>query len=292
MRELVLAVLLVVSIACTAAPKETVELAEIVDQQIAQMQVSHERFVSLYYSKLRDDVNRFIEERFIPTLLEIAIDPERTDAGAEFRRDLDQAYRLATVDPEAVGIAIDENRVTDPALREALQAAVEQAIAKGRAELGGVLIDFSQGIAEQIEAQRREMLTPINEQEAFVLAHLREGYADLQRGSAAIKAYLVSVVKLREERDAVLRKLGLLETQRKLVRAAVAASDDASKLLETAEDADAGIASFLEALESAKEDFRRIAEGQDGDESEEREKSKPEEEPVPEEVEATEEEGP
>ena len=51
---------------CASAPKATVELAEITDQQVIELQKSHTKFVKLYYGKLRDDVNRFVDEKWTP----------------------------------------------------------------------------------------------------------------------------------------------------------------------------------------------------------------------------------
>jgi hypothetical protein len=58
--RVVLICLLILTVGCASAPKQTVELAEIVDSQIAEMQTSHEKFVRLYYDKIRSDVERFM----------------------------------------------------------------------------------------------------------------------------------------------------------------------------------------------------------------------------------------
>lgn len=47
----------VVLCGCIRAPVATVELSEIVNEQIAAMQKSHESFVTLYYDQLRTDVD-------------------------------------------------------------------------------------------------------------------------------------------------------------------------------------------------------------------------------------------
>ena len=62
-RFTILLSIIIVIAGCTTAPRETIELAEIVDYQIAEMQVSHEKFVHLYYDKLRDEVDYFLENR-------------------------------------------------------------------------------------------------------------------------------------------------------------------------------------------------------------------------------------
>jgi hypothetical protein len=238
---------------CASAPRETVELAEIVDRQIAEMQASHEKFVRLYYGKLRDDVDHFMEQKWIPQFLANAV--EGTGPSSEqFRNDLDMAYKLATLDWESVEI----DRIQDDDVKQVVRGALKKLVAQEQATLGMVLLDFSKAAQEQISKRRKSLIQPIDEQEGYVLDQLRAGYADLQRGSTAIKGYLMSVVDLVEQRDVILRKVGALETQRKMMDVAVALSDGAVRTLDVAEAADEGITEFLERMKRAKDELENI----------------------------------
>lgn len=287
----ILAVLTVVGAACvggscTSAPKETVELSEIIDQQIAQMQVSHEGFVRLYYASLRGNVESFMEERWIPTFLneillgntqqedpeseapeidlsglegnddEDTVSPPAGDGGGDepkltneerFRRDLDRAYRLSKIDWKTV---VDTSDL-DPDLQEAVTGAIQVMVEVENANLGQVMMNFSRATQKQINERRASLLRPIDDQEAMVLEKLREGYADLQRGSATIKAYLASVVKLAEERDAVAEKLGILDAQRGILENAMRASERAASALTSVKNNDEAIGEFLSLLGGA-----------------------------------------
>ncbi len=257
--------------ACVSAPKETVELSEIVDEQIARMQVSHEGFVRLYYASLREDVNTFMEERWIPTFLQEVLTPveaglridlseledpggeaaEREEAAASpgldltglgaddrpsdeerFRRDLDKAYRMSKVDWAQL---VDASDLDDPELAEAVAGAVRHLVEEKHANLGAVMMNFSRATQRQINKRRASLLRSIDEQEAQVLERLRAGYADIQRGSATIKGYLASVVQLAEEQEAIARKLGVLDARQEFLQAAMQAGDGAAKALATGE---------------------------------------------------------
>jgi hypothetical protein len=239
---------------CASAPRETVELAEIVDRQIAEMQASHEKFVRLYYGKLRDDVDHFMEQKWIPQFLANVV--EGTGPSSEqFRNDLDMAYKLATLDWES---AVQIDGIQDENVRRAVRGALETLVAQEQATLGMVLLDFSEAAQEQINKQRKLLVQPIDEQEGYVLDQLRAGYADLLRGSTAIKGYLMSVVDLVEQRDVILRKVGALETQRKMMDLAVGLSDGAVRTLDVAEEADEAVTEFLERMKRAKDELESI----------------------------------
>jgi hypothetical protein len=246
----ILVCLLIVTVGCVSVPKQTVELAEIVDSQITEMHTSHEKFVHLYYEQIRNDVDRFMEEKWIPQFLSNLIEGTGKNS-KQFRADLDVAYKLASRDwIDSVQIS----GISDNDVNKSVREALEKLSSKEKARLGMVLIDFSKAAQEQINKKRKSLIDPLNEQERYVLDQLRESYADLQRGSAAIKGYLVSAVKLVEQRDEVSQKIGLLKAQKKIITSAVGLSDKAAKALKTAEKANDGISKFIEIIGKVKGD--------------------------------------
>ncbi len=223
--------------ACASAPKQTVELAEAVNQQIAHMQTSHEEFVRLYYSGLRSDVDEFMAQKWTPQFLSNVISGQG-EGGRQFRAELDRGYALAKVDwADAVKI----EGIADSKTVTAIKEAIEEVAVRERGELGRVLIDFSNEAQRQISLQRRKLLDPIEAQEAFVLRELRAGYADLLAGSSSIRGYLASVVKVTENRDAVVKKIGLLDEQRSLLDSAISANEDAMNVLGGSKDLKEGV---------------------------------------------------
>ncbi len=233
-------VFLVLQVACIRAPRATVQLSDIMGEQMSQMQVSHEGFVRLYYNGLRQNVDDFLKDTWIPLFLSKAVENE------EFRKELDFSYALSKVDPNNVQISVRET--LPPDVETALRQGIQRAVAQGRAKLGEVLIDFGQAALLQVQLQRSEMMQPIDEQERLVLDEIRGGYADLQRSHAAIKGYLESAVQVQEERDIILEKLGLLGTQKKILSIALGAGDAASQALKKVENKEAAIEDFLSKL--------------------------------------------
>jgi len=246
--------LLLFALGCVSAPRATVELAEITDQQIAEMQASHEKFVRLYYDKLRDDVDHFMEQRWIPEFLSNVVEG-KGEGGKKFRADIDKAYKLVTLDWETV---IQIKEVKDEDVKETIRGAIKKLTMQENAVLGMVLLDFSKAAQKEINTQRKLLMRPIDQQEAYVLDQLRVGYADLLRGSTAIKGYLASAVELVEQREVILQKLGVLETQGKIVDIATRLSDDAVMTLNATKEADKGVTEYLANMKKTMDEIKKI----------------------------------
>lgn len=236
--------LLLVLSGCVSAPKETVELAEITDYQVAELQKSHVKFAQLYYGKLRDDVNRFIDEKWTPTFLSKAVN------NRAFRADLDDAYLTSSISVDDVTVQWRGKELQEPQKGIVLEG-VKRAVAAETGKLGQILIDWSQEAQYQISKKRKELLDPLNEQERFVLAQINNAFADLQRSQATIKAYLSSAVELKEKQDQVVSKLVALEKVEKVMTKVTDANEKLSDTL-ASEDTDKAIEKFLELIESAK----------------------------------------
>lgn len=231
---------------CVSAPKETVELTEIIDQQIVELQSSHERFVRLYYKMLRQRAETLLAERWTPIFLGKALED------ADFKKEFERTLATARIDSDKIALTYSGGTLS-PADQQALDGAVRDALATMRGELGEVMNAFADAARLEIQEKRRALLQPIDEQEALVLDALRASYADLQRGSAAIKGYLASVVNLTASRDAALAKVGLLDTQREIVDIAVDASDAAADLIAKGGALDDILQRFAQLNEEAKQ---------------------------------------
>lgn len=233
---------------CVSVPKESVELSEITGKQTAELQKSHIRFVQLYYGRLRDDVNDFINTKWIPNFLSKIVENE------EFRADLDNAYITSNIQPEDLTIKWKGKSIKEPQ-KKAVISGVKKSITEEKAKLGQVLLDFSNAAQVQINKIRKDLLKPIDTQEQFVINEINAAYADLQNGQASVKAYLASAVKLQEKQDEVLRKLGVLEKSQEIINKAVSASEKLAELMEKKKDVNSIVNEFKKALSTAQNDI-------------------------------------
>ena len=237
---------------CASAPKETVELSEVVDHQITELHKSHIKFVSLYYEKLRQDVNHFIDNKWAPTFLSKAVNNQ------QFRDDLDGAYVTSSIDEGDVTVTWKGRALAEPQ-KSVVLAGIKQAVSDEKAKMGQVLIDWSEEAQRQISKKRAELLKPVATQEKLVINEINSAYLDLQRSQAAIKGYLASAVELKESQDEVLRKLGALEKVERVMDTVTSTNDELSSILGSDDDAKNTVTRFKKELSKAKEAIQELS---------------------------------
>ena len=255
-RGLILAVLFcVIAAGCISVPKQTVELAEVTDQQIAELQKSHILFVQTYYQKLRDEANNFVDQRWTPLFLSKAVQHE------QFRKDLDTAYLISNMDVSQISVKWKGQPIPETQ-EKAILSGVENAIKDYRGQLGQVLLDFSQEAQNQINIMRKKLISPINSQERMVINEINAAYADLQRSQAVIKGYLSSAVELKEQQELVAKKLGALTKSKELMDASLKANDVLSEILRGTKEAENTVNEFLDEMKKTEENIEKIVSGE------------------------------
>jgi len=110
----------------------------------------------------------------------------------------------------------------------------------GDAERGQVMLDFAEVALAEIEAQRSELLDPLDRQEEDVLNHLAESYAQLELAQTQVTAYLASAQEVTRSQDEILQAMGIRNVRNDALDRAVRLSDDlaaAAKAGDTAAEA-------------------------------------------------------
>ncbi|MGK9475513.1 hypothetical protein [Melioribacter sp. OK-6-Me] len=58
--------MVILLLACSSVPKETVELNSTIGRDLSAMRFAHLETVKLYYSRIEDEINEFIDEVYLP----------------------------------------------------------------------------------------------------------------------------------------------------------------------------------------------------------------------------------
>lgn len=187
---------------CVRIPSQAVVLSRTVGERLPDLQTSHEAFVSAYFKLSRERVEDFIDSRWIPTFL------------GNFVQEADLMQKLENVQPftpeqtSRLQVKLQDAGISPPD-----QARIIRAVnsAFGDPDRGKQVLLFSEAALKQIEAKRKALLNPIDEQERQSLEELRKVYAQVEQAQGTVTAQLSSIRKVTEEQDQVLARLGLLK---------------------------------------------------------------------------------
>jgi hypothetical protein len=219
--------------ACVSVPQEAVVLSNLVGTQIAEHRASHEEFVRLYYARSRDVVELFLKDRWVPEYLDRFVAESRVvdllvTPDEVFDQDTMERLREEILSISGVG------EVRAPLILDAVARVV------GNDERGQILLDFAEVALGEIEAQRNELLDPLDQQEERALDHLAESYGQLQQAQNQVTAYLASAREMTRSQDEVLDAMGVRDIRDDALDQAVWVSERltaAAKAGQTAADA-------------------------------------------------------
>jgi hypothetical protein len=216
-----------------------VVLSNLVGAQIAEHRASHEAFVRRYYGRSRDVVEMFLRERWVPEYLDRFV----SRSGV-----LDLVTTPEEVFDQEKMERLREELLAVPGIGEVRAPLVMEAVTKvfGNEERGQILLDFAVVALQEIEAQRTELLEPLNRQEREVLEHLDRSYGQLQQAQGQVTAYLAAVGDVSRTQDEILDAMGMRQPRDDALERVVRLSEDLAAAAMAGESA-------LEALEKMKE---------------------------------------
>jgi len=225
--------LFLVITSCASVPKESVELSATVGRDLAIVHDSHIQMTRLLFSKMKEDVNRFVDKTYAPYQISLAMERQKelaeSDDAAENRKSLFLAIKAAF----------------SPGASEELQAQV----------LTGMGI-FVEKINTDIESMREELLTPLIEQEQQVIASIDRAYQQIHYANSIVTGHLSSIVKVHEVQNEILDEIGVDRDLRTDIGTSLSQiSGEISNIVDKAEMADGKMEEIETAAESLKSAF-------------------------------------
>lgn len=216
--------------ACAQVPKESVELSTTVGRDITTIYKSHRELAKLLFTRMRQDVNRFVDNVYAPYQIRHAMENDYKNAKSSVENDRKSSILLAI------------NGAFKPEASEKLQGQVFDAM--------GYMVS---AIHEDIESKRQELLVPLNEQEATVLASIDRNYSQIIYANSIVTGYLASIVKVHDAQNEVLNAIGVDTNLNEVVgKKLAAASEKVTSLVQKAESAQATTDSVTATLKDLK----------------------------------------
>lgn len=202
---------------CATIPKEAVELSATVGRDMAEMKSAHINLVNLYYERLLRDINRFIDDVYMPYQIQNTL--------------ADDTIKTTLLN------AIESANEPDPEGTKQKECIVH-------------IETYLQMLNEEVESYRHQKTKPIKDQQKALLKRLNESYNQIHYANSIVTGHLASVVKVHESQNEVLSKLDLKDLREKVSVKAADISDNIFELLEQSKQKDAELDKIIKEFEN------------------------------------------
>ena len=231
--------------ACATIPEQAVTLSTVVGNQLTVLQASHEATLTGYFDLSRRRIEDFLEQRWMPTFLEIFVD------------DADLLDKLVSVEPldqaRVTRLTEELNRLGVAGADQGRAVAAAQS-AFGDAERGQIVLEFAEAALQEIEEQRRSVVEPLNQLERTALSDLRATYVQLVEAQAAVTAHLSSLREAEVQQDALLERFGLRETRDRILDDAIGINEKIMGLIDRGGNAADTLKAISETISTSEPD--------------------------------------
>ncbi|WP_319590173.1 hypothetical protein [uncultured Draconibacterium sp.] len=209
LRILIIAILTLLLNACATIPKETVDLSKVLGNDLVVLHNSHRNMVGIYYDKITDDINTFIDDVYAPFVIHYVLKAELEKYGNG---------------------------------EESLYGTIETAgKTEGKAEADNALnmmTEFIEDANYQINKKRTELVNPIIKQKRELLNSIDQSYENAIYANSTITGYLESIRKVKESQQEALRLIGLEGKDEDLDNILLQASDIVNTAIEKGKEID------------------------------------------------------
>ncbi len=179
-RNLVVLIAILIMSACVSVPKETVTLSQALGKDLEVLHNSHRNTVEIYYKKVKDNINYFIDDVYAPFIIHYALKSELE----KYKNGDSSIFKTIEIAGQVEGKTEAENALNE-------------------------MFDFQLAAHQQIESKRDELLSPIKRQESDILSTINKAYENSIYANSTITGYLKSVGKVKETQQEALSLIGL-----------------------------------------------------------------------------------
>lgn len=196
-------------VSCVSIPKETVELSQALGSDLKVLQSSHRNAVTIYYKKIKDNIDIFIRDTYAPFIINYVLKKEQT------------SYKNG-----------QESIFTS--LNDAAQSNDVNATEKATKDMQ----DFLEAANRQIEKKKAELMNPIASQETELLLKIDKSYQNAMYANSTITAYLKSIRKVKETQQEALSLVGLKGLDSTITSKLLKLSDGVSEAIQKGKEID------------------------------------------------------
>jgi hypothetical protein len=211
---------------CAQVPKQSVELSATVGRDIAQVHKAHRDLAVILYGRIKNDINRFVDEVYAPYQIKNLLQAEHED--------------FMKGDPNSLFSALDA-AIKQPNRPDVQKAALD------------VIDVFVQVVRAEVESYRKERLAPILTQEKEVLSAIDRSYNQIHYANSIVTGHLASIVRVHDAQEELLNEFGIEGLRKEIGKKLASTSNNVAEFVEKTSGVDGTIAEMEEISELTKE---------------------------------------
>ena len=232
-----------IATSCASVPKESIELSATVGRDIAEVHKSHRELAVVLFSRMKDDVNRFIDDVYAPYQIQKILEAEQNDFKAGSETSVFFYLQTATNKPDSLA-----------AQNDALVA----------------MNIIAQVVHAEVEAYRAIRLSPVLAQEKEVLAAIERSYNKIHYANSIVTGHLASIHKVHNAQESILNEIGIKGLSEKISTHLARTSDRVADFTKKAKKIDAAAEDGEAQLHALTAQLDKLIRGNTGtDESDE-----------------------
>lgn len=179
---------------CASVPKEAVTLSTTVGRDIAEVHRAHYQIATILFSRMRSDINRFVDQVYVPYQIKAATDLQWRLARSENPED------------QKKSLFILASKATQPEAPAELQVKTQQAFTI-----------FTRAIQEDVDKMRADLIAKIDVKEREVLGAIDRAYLQIHYANSIVTGHLSSILSVHDAQEELLKTAGIETDLRELV---------------------------------------------------------------------------
>jgi hypothetical protein len=240
-RSLALALTLI-CLSCTQVPKQSVELSATVGRDLVQMYKSHRELARLLFQRIKNDVNKFVNEVYAPFQIQKLLHSDHED--------------FKSGDQNSLFAALDAS-LNQPANADVQKSTVE------------AMDVFVQVVRQEVESYRAERLKPVLAQEQEVLSAIDRSYNQIIYANSIVTGHLSSIVKVHDAQEELLKEFGIEGLRQEIGQKLANTSDKLAEFVDKAKKVEGTVAGMEEKMKQLTEKLDKVVKGQEAEKEQE-----------------------
>ena len=228
-KNLAIILLLLILNSCASIPKEVVSLSQTLGEDLKILHKSHVNAVNLYFDKMEEQVNSFVDEKYAPFVIHYVLNSEL------------QSYKTG-----------------NPSLYATIEIAGQKEGEQEANDALEVMMDFQEAARSQIETKRKDLLSPLEKQKSEIISVVNQSYESAVYANSSITAYLKSLRKVKESQQEALSMIGLNGVDTKITESLSTLSEQIEGAVQKGKEIDVKSDDAYQQLEEVSNQIKKI----------------------------------